>query len=192
MGGEPVFYHWLLETWNTAGRSQKLINFFELYLCLSEENKKRKPREAWREPPFDLLSICLTWSFALTRCSFVTWVTQILMRAIFEGSLGLHFPTMSIRICLSLNLRYIWIGNFFPHFFRILEVLRCRHVNFEMLKVEVRAKTYLYLKKIQEINCFLWHLSQNCVTWKKFLAKGILHLNFPLKFMKHFFIQILG
>jgi len=42
----------------------------------------------------DLVSnTCLSWSFVLTRCCTLTWVTKILIRAISNVYAGCRFPT---------------------------------------------------------------------------------------------------
>jgi len=39
------------------------------------------------------LRTCLSWSFVLTRCCTLTWVTKILMRAISNVHAGRRFPS---------------------------------------------------------------------------------------------------
>jgi len=48
-----------------------------------------------RKRDFSCLTICtrLSWSFVLTRCYTLTWVTKILMRAKSNVHAGRRFPT---------------------------------------------------------------------------------------------------
>jgi len=66
---------------------------------------------------FDYISTCLSWSFVLTRCCALTWVTKIRMRDISNVNAGRRF---SIAVFLLIYLgdewweftKYTWNGHF--------------------------------------------------------------------------------
>jgi len=47
------------------------------------------------------LSTCLSWSFVLTRCYTLTWVTNIMMRAISKVHAGHRFSTPGINSMMT-------------------------------------------------------------------------------------------
>ena len=52
-----------------------------------------------RKRDFSCLTICtcLSWSFVLTRCCTLTWVTKILMTAISNVHASRRFPTPALQ-----------------------------------------------------------------------------------------------
>ena len=71
-----------------AAKSNNFILKFDLYL------------ERGRVTSLELgyyLGTCLLWSFVLTRCCALTWVTQILMRAISNVHTGRRLPSSDVN-----------------------------------------------------------------------------------------------
>jgi len=78
--GGPIYYDGPHGFWNIAGGPQKFINFIFLYLPKGSKKKKIRVKERQRLLLTYCLHVCLSWSFVLTRCCVLTWVTKIVMR----------------------------------------------------------------------------------------------------------------
>jgi len=55
--------------------------------------------EEWRLLTY-YLSTCLSWSFVLTRCCTLNWVTKILMWAMLNVHTGCRFPTPGLGLII--------------------------------------------------------------------------------------------
>ena len=97
---EPLCYHAPHELWNIAEGPQELFSFtLNFYLYLPKENKQIKLCQIAIDTVLLLiycLCVCLSWSFVLTRCCVLTWVTNILMWAILNVHVGLRLPTAGV------------------------------------------------------------------------------------------------
>ena len=70
-------------------RAAKSINFV---LIFYRYPTMRKSGFSWL-----YLTTCVSWSFVLTRCCTLTWVTKILMRAISNVHAGRRFPAPVVK-----------------------------------------------------------------------------------------------
>jgi len=91
LGGRAlIYYHGPHILWNIAGEPQVILlkNLTLVFL-------RKTTRENFKDQEMLLtygLRVCWSWSFILTRCCVLTWVTKLLMRDLLNVHGGCIWP----------------------------------------------------------------------------------------------------